>query len=144
MSDQDTNALGIVSKYSGYAAAAGFIPMPLIDMAAVTGLQIKMLSKIAEAYGVPFRKDLVSPIIASLIGGATSTSLGYGIGNGLLKGIPLIGPVLGTVFVPAMAGAVTWAVGKVFVQHFAMGGTLFDFEPEKWRARVREEVASRL
>jgi uncharacterized protein (DUF697 family) len=144
MSDQDARALAIVSEYSRYAAAAGFIPMPLLDMAAVSGIQIAMLSKIADAYEVPFSKDRVSPILASLIGGVTSAGLGHGVAKQFIKGLPVIGPVVGAIWMPAMAGAVTWAVGKVFVQHFAMGGTLFDFEPDKWRSRVREEVTSRL
>lgn len=43
--------------------------------------------------------------------------------------IPVIG--LGGVVVPSaiIFGAVTFAVGKVFVQHFETGGTLLDFDP---------------
>ena len=32
---------------------------------------------------------------------------------------------------PIVMGASTYAVGKVFVQHFEMGGTLLDFDPTK-------------
>ena len=37
------------------------------------------------------------------------------------------------VTVPIFAGASTYAVGKVFHQHFASGGTFLDFDAEKTR-----------
>ena len=100
MSERDANALKAVETYSMYSAAAGLIPVPLIDMAAVTALQIKMLAEVARAYDQKFEADRARPIIASLIGGLASTSLGYGIGNHLLKSVPLIGPVLGAFSMP--------------------------------------------
>ena len=144
MSERDATALKAVETYSLYSAAAGLIPVPLIDLAAVTALQIKMLAEVARAYDQKFEADRARPIIASLIGGLASTSLGYGIGNHLLKGVPLVGPVLGAFSMPITAGAVTWAVGKVFVQHFASGGTLLDFDPEKMRTHYESYKASRL
>ncbi|MCI5165392.1 MAG: GTPase, partial [Candidatus Electrothrix sp. GM3_4] len=41
---------------------------------------------------------------------------------------------------PATAEAVTYAVGKVFHQHFASGGTFLTFDPDK----VREYYAQML
>jgi len=32
---------------------------------------------------------------------------------------------------PIVAGAATYAIGKVFVRHFASGGTFLTFNPEK-------------
>ena len=32
---------------------------------------------------------------------------------------------------PVFSGAATWAIGKVFIQHFASGGTFLDFDPKK-------------
>ena len=58
--------------------------------------------------------------------------------------MPLVGPALGVLSMPAMAAAVTWAVGKVFMQHFASGGTLLDFDPEKTRTHFESYVKSRL
>jgi uncharacterized protein (DUF697 family) len=143
MSERDANALEAVERYSLYSAAAGLIPVPLVDMAAITGLQIKMLAEIAKAYDQSFSADRARPILASLIGGVASTGLGYGGGH-LLKSLPLVGPVLGVLSMPTMAGTVTWAVGKVFMQHFASGGTLLDFDPEKMRSHFDSHVASRV
>ena len=34
---------------------------------------------------------------------------------------------------PVLAGAATYAVGKVFIQHFESGGTFLNFNPESVR-----------
>ena len=47
-----------------------------------------------------------------------------GFVGGLVKMIPFVGMVA----VPAFAGASTYALGKVFEQHFASGGTFLNFD----------------
>ncbi len=32
---------------------------------------------------------------------------------------------------PIYSGAATWAIGKVFIHHFALGGTFLNFDPQK-------------
>ena len=41
---------------------------------------------------------------------------------------------------PAAAGASTYAVGQVFIQHFESGGTFLDFDPDKVKAYFAEQV----
>jgi hypothetical protein len=45
-----------------------------------------------------------------------------------------VGGILGAISFPIFAGASTFAVGKVFIQHFESGGTFLDFKP----AEVKE------
>jgi hypothetical protein len=45
--------------------------------------------------------------------------------------------VSGFIAIPGAAASFTYAVGKVFLQHFAFGGTFLDFDPKK----VREHFA---
>ena len=40
---------------------------------------------------------------------------------------------------PVFAGASTYAIGKVFIQHFESGGTFLDFEPAKVRAYFSQQ-----
>jgi uncharacterized protein (DUF697 family) len=143
MSDKDLAATEVVKKYSVYAAASGLLPMPMVDMAAITAINVKMLSEIGNLYGQKFENDRVRPILASLIGGVAATKLGYGIGASALKSIPLVGSIAGMIAMPAFASAVTYAVGKVFIQHFASGGTFLDFDPDKVRAYFNSTAASR-
>ena len=133
MSDKDVLATEIVKRYSLYAGGAGLIPVPVVDFAAITGVQLKMLAELSKVYGIPFEQDRVRPIVSSLIGGYAATKLGYGAGGSLLKSVPVVGPLLGAVAVPGFAAGLSWAIGKVFIQHFASGGTFLDFDPEKVR-----------
>ena len=61
----------------------------------------------------------------------------------MLKGLPVVGTALGIVAVPAFASGLTWAIGKVFVQHFASGGTFLDFDPDKVRAYFSSSAAKK-
>ena len=142
MSDKDQLATEVVKKYALYTAGAGLIPLPLVDMAAIAGLEVKMLADLGNVYDVPFEADRVRPIVAALIGGYTSTRLGQGVGATLLKGVPVVGTVLGSLAVPAFASGLTWAIGKVFIQHFASGGTFLDFDPGKVRAYFSSSKAT--
>ena len=55
--------------------------------------------------------------------------------------LPFVGYVVGGLSTPLLAGAATYAVGKVFIQHFESGGTLLDFEPAKVREYFRQEFS---
>jgi uncharacterized protein (DUF697 family) len=134
MSDKEKLANEIVKKYSMYSAGSGLVPVPLVDWAIISGVQMKMLHDLGEVYGVPFEADRVRPIVAAALGGYASTKLGYGIGGGLIKAIPFVGQAIGLVSVPLFAYGLTFAVGKVFITHFASGGTFLDFDPAKVRA----------
>ena len=60
-------------------------------------------------------------------------SLAGGFVGPLLRSLPLIGGPLAALALPATTNAVTYAIGKVFIQHFESGGTFLDFDPEKVR-----------
>jgi uncharacterized protein (DUF697 family) len=55
-----------------------------------------------------------------------------------VKLIPIVGQTLGTVTMPIICSASTYATGKVFIQHFDSGGTLLTFDPEKVKAYYAE------
>lgn len=140
---RDAEAFNVVRRYALFAAGAGLLPVPLADMTAIAAIQLMMVAELAKVYKVPFEKDLVRPIVGSLIGGYTSTKLGYRASGVILKTIPAIGPFLGALAVPAFGAGATWAIGRVFIQHFASGGTFLNFEPAQVRtfyARAHEPV----
>ncbi len=90
-----------------------------------------MVHKLAKKYAIPFSRDKAKNIIASLIGSFTPTATAPTLAMSLSKMIPFFGSVVGAVTMPALSGAVTYAIGRVFVQHFASGGTFLTFNPEK-------------
>ena len=141
-SSDETRALkasGIVKNYVLGTAAAGFIPVPLADMTVITLVQLKMLHSLANLYEVKFTKDLGKSLLASLTGGLAATGIGKGTLVSVLKGVPLLGTVAGAAPMPLVAGASSYAVGQIFIQHFESGGTFLDFDPDKVKAYFAEQ-----
>ena len=124
-------AHGIVKRRTLYAAGAGLLPFPVLDTAVVLGIQITMVRSISKLYHVEFKENIVKSIIGSLVG-ALGTA-------GVLKAIPGAGQIIGGITAAATSAAATYALGKVFTQHFDQGGTLLDFDPVKSREFFEKE-----
>ena len=147
--NRDEVASQLVDRFSLWSGAAGLIPVPLVDVVAVGGVQLQMLRRLSEIYGVPFSENMGKSIIASLAGAvipastATTTSMGV---MSLVKGFPGIGTVVGALTMPVFSAGATYVIGKVFIQHFASGGTLLDFNPPDYREFIKaqkEKLTSR-
>jgi uncharacterized protein (DUF697 family) len=117
----------VVTKYVPWSMGVGFVPVPLLVVAGLAGIQIKMLSDISKIYGVEFSENRVKSILASLLGGIVPGALSGGVG-GLIAAIPFVGMWLLPATMPLLSGAATYAVGKVFIQHFESGGTFINFD----------------
>lgn len=124
--DREKQAATIIQRHAMGAIAAGALPMPLVDLAAITGTQMNMARSLAKLYEIPFSQELSKSIIVSLVGGSFSVA-----SASLLKFIPVAGQLIGSLSVPVFAGASTYAIGKVFVQHFESGGTFLTLDPKK-------------
>jgi uncharacterized protein (DUF697 family) len=137
---RDELASQVVDRFSLYSGAAGLIPVPVVDVAAVGGVQLQMLRRLSEIYGVPFSENRGKSIIASLAGAvipaSTATTTAMGVGS-LLKGLPGIGTVIGAISMPVFSAGATYVIGKIFIQHFASGGTLLDFNPPDYREFIK-------
>jgi uncharacterized protein (DUF697 family) len=139
MSEKDFGAMEIVKRHSLYSAGVGIFAIPVVNVAGVAAIQIKMLKELADHYEVPFEQDRVKSILASLVGGVVGTRLGYGMVGTIAK-LPLVGSLLSVASLPLFAGGITYAVGKVFITHFASGGTFLDFDPDKVRSYINQQV----
>jgi uncharacterized protein (DUF697 family) len=133
-------ALAIVKVNAAWAAGAGLIPAPLVDFAAITGVNIKMTHELATYYGLAFRAELAASAIGALVAGASAPWLAYGAVGSLVKMIPGVGTTIGWATGPVVAAAVTYAVGRVFVLHFGSGGTFLDFDPKKFRDHFNQQL----
>ncbi len=141
MSEREDGANAIVKKWSLWSAGAGVVPLPLVDLAAIAGIQLKMLKDLADHYEVPFKENLGKSAIGSLVSSGIGTQLGTGTIRSLIKAIPVVGTVAGLTVMPAVAAASTLATGKVFTQHFASGGTFLNFKPDQVREHYHQELA---
>ena len=140
--ERDEAAAKIVDRFTLWSGGAGLIPIPLADIAAVGGVQIQMLRRLSELYGVPFSDNMGKSVLVSIAGSllpasaATTTAMGV---TSALKLIPGVGTLIAAVTMPAYSAGATYLIGKVFIQHFASGGTLLDFNPPDYREFIKSQ-----
>ncbi len=128
----------MVRRFAIWAGGAALVPVPLIDVAAVGGLQLQMLRKLSEVYEVPFSENIGKSILASFAGAAIPASSGVGIASAL-KFVPGVGTLAGALSMPALSAAATYAIGKAFIEHFRSGGTFLDFEPPDYHEFIKNQ-----
>ncbi len=138
---KQVRAEAIINKYLPWSLGAGLVPIPIADAALIGGIQVKMLSEISQVYGVEFSENAGRSVIASLLGGVGSTAVAAGTLGSVIKGIPGFGAILGATTLPLIAGATTYAIGKVFTQHFESGGTFLTFNSVEAKKVFDEKFA---
>lgn len=136
----DTPSETVIRKHMLWALGAGILPFPVLDLAAITAVEVKMVRDLAKLYGVDFHQERGKAIVGGLLVGVLPHPLSFSALGSLVKAVPIIGPIVGGVAVPIFAAGLTWALGRVFVQHFASGGTLLNFNPDKTREQVHAGI----
>ncbi len=129
-------AMSTVRNYAMGSMAVGLIPLPLVDIAALTSVQLKMLHKLAGLYEIEFSKELVKSLVGALLGGVIPVTAATSLAS-MIKIVPVVGQASGAISMVAMGSAGTYAVGSVFIEHFESGGTFLTFEPEKVKEKFK-------
>lgn len=143
---RDAEAQKIIKNYMWWSMGAGLVPIPLFDLAAVCGIQIKMIVDLSRHYDVPFSENKVKNVVSSLVGSLAADALARGTVGTILVGtvakfLPVAGSLVGMASVPLFSGAVTYGVGRVFATHFAQGGTLLNLDPAQVREYFKQQYA---
>src|SRR6266540_2778161 len=73
----------LVDRFSLWSGAAGLIPVPLVDVITVGGVQVQMVRRLSQIYGVPFSDNLGKSVIASLAGSMIPATSGMGVASAL-------------------------------------------------------------
>lgn len=120
----------IVKNYMLGALGVGIVPLPLVDMVALSGLQLKMLHSLSNLYSVEFSSHIGKTLITSLLGAGIPASFSSNIAS-LIKSVPLYGQLIGVTTRSLFGAASTYAIGKVFIQHFESGSTFLTFDPQQ-------------
>jgi uncharacterized protein (DUF697 family) len=121
-----SQAQAIVERHATYSAAGGLVPLPIINVASVTAIILRMVKRLSNLYGVPFERDRARAIVVGLAGGAMPTGLAAVTTSTLhylVPGSAFIGLAVSSV----TAVACTRSIGRIFVEHFESGETLRDF-----------------
>jgi len=133
-------SLSILKSYTAYTSGAGIIPFPGADIATVSVLQYRLVSKIAEQYGIEVEKERLKQIIGTLLATVVTASIAYGPVSQFLALTSGLGWVMKSAVSISISGATTYALGNLFIRHFESGGTLLDFDVKEQSKAYKKMV----
>lgn len=133
-SNRGESASSIIRNHMIWSMGAGFIPVPIADLFAVSAIQLDMIRQLCKVYDIDFKQTEGKAMITALTGSGLAR-----LGARAVKFIPGVGSILGGVTMAALSGASTYALGEVFKKHFETGGTFLDFDPERLRKYYNEK-----
>jgi uncharacterized protein (DUF697 family) len=126
-------ANSIIKNHMMWSMGAGFIPVPIADVFAVSAIQLDMIRQMCNLYEVNYKQTEGKAVISSLTGSVIAR-----VGARAVKFIPGVGTVIGGVTLAVLSGASTYALGEVFKKHFETGGTFLDFDPSRLKKMYDE------
>lgn len=133
-SNRSDHADSIIKNHMVWSMGAGFIPVPIADLFAVSAIQLDMIRQMCKLYDVDFKQTEGKALITALTGSGLAR-----LGARAVKFIPGVGSILGGVTMAALSGASTYALGEVFKKHFETGGTFLDFDPQRLKNFYNEK-----
>jgi len=136
--DRHEQGSKLVDRFAIWSGVAGLIPLPVVDVLCVGGLQVQMLRRLSQIYGVEFSQNRGKALIAALAGTMIPATSGIGAASAM-KAIPIVNVLAAGFVMPVLSAGATFAIGKAFIQHFESGGTLLDFNPPDYREFVKAQ-----
>jgi uncharacterized protein (DUF697 family) len=121
-----SRANAIVERYANFSALGGVIPLPLINVASVTVIILRMVKLLCKLYGVPHQDGRARALIVGLAGGAVPTTASVVTASTLIYFVPGAN-LLGLAVSSVTASVCTRGIGRRFVEHFEAGATLTNF-----------------
>lgn len=133
--ERSKHAETVIRSHVVWSMGMAVIPLPLADVFAVGAAQLDMIRQLCKVYNTEFSETAGKAIATSL-----SSSILARLGAAsLVKIIPGLGTVVGAVSGSILAGASTYALGEVFKTHFDTGGTILDFDTERFKRYYQEK-----
>ena len=139
--DRHSEAAKIVSSAVAWSAATGFVPVPVLDIAALATVQTRMLMDLSALYDQEFSKESARAVVSVLLGALMPATL-TGVLGSAIKLTPVVGTVVGIASMAVLGSAATYAIAKVFVRHFEGGGTIASFSVENVKEALKSEFDS--
>jgi uncharacterized protein (DUF697 family) len=128
-------AEGIIRNHVIAGSTLAMAPLPLLDGILLFNLQLNLMGRLADHYGVAFNR-FYAGVAASMLS-ASLPVLATGACVSSLKLCPGFGSLGAGATLSSLAGVVSYATGKVLLEHFEAGGTLEDLSTRAFRARFR-------
>lgn len=117
MSEMRAQANRIIHQHILWSIGAGLVPVPILDIAAVSAIQLDMLKQLSSLYGVSYSESEGKVWLSALSGSILAR-----VAANAVKLIPGVGSIIGGLSMSALSGASTYALGQVAVSHFEGAG----------------------
>ncbi len=143
MSRTRVAAVKIVTRWSRWSVAASVIPAPFVDMAAISGVQVKMIFALCKHYEVDFEHKTAIAIASGVTGGAAVQTIASVLAKQILRTMPGVGTFFMFAIEPVISYATTYALGLAFISHFEADGRLHDFNPATINQYLAEQINKR-
>ncbi|MEC4720706.1 DUF697 domain-containing protein [Noviherbaspirillum sp. CPCC 100848] len=137
--ERHNEALHTIKNHTITAMGVGILPVPGLDLLALTGVQLNLLRKLGALYGYKLSDETGKKLLGALLSGYLPLAITAPVAS-VLKFIPGVGIAAGVLAQSTLAGATTYAVGKLFLQHFESGGNFLDFKPAEMGSKLRQQV----
>lgn len=119
----EEEAQTIIRNHAFFAAGTGLIPLPGLDIAATTFVQLEMIRKLSDLYRVPYDVLDVKTILTSLSTSGLSRLIAYGV-NTYTTLFSELGSFSDNLTNGLVSGAATYGTGEIINIHFQKGGTI--------------------
>ncbi|MCJ8509924.1 DUF697 domain-containing protein [Rhizobium lemnae] len=134
-------ANAIIKDHMMACMAISVVPVPLLDVAGMAGVQIRMIKKLSDLYDKSFSEKTARNIVSGLAGGVIGVGTGAIAAVSLSKLIPGVGTLLGIATMPVVAAGTTYAIGQVFLKHYETDGDMYDLSVEAARDYYKSQLA---
>lgn len=125
----------IIREHIIWSVGAGLVPVPLLDIAAVSAIQLDMLKQLATHYKVRYTESEGKVFLSAMTGSILAK-----LAANAIKFIPGIGSVIGGISMSVLSGASTYALGQVAVGHFENNGTFSGIDFDKAKKAFEEHL----
>ncbi len=134
-----------VQEHASYGAATALIPGAFISSVAVSGVQLKMLAKLSQIYGVPFSQNPASAALAAGSGGLLNWFLSSNPVTRVARdfftaAVPWIAIPVRLFAEPAIIGGYSYLLGHAFIRHYENGGVYHNFDWAHFRAELLRKI----
>lgn len=137
--ERHSDALNLIKNHAITASGVGIVPIPGLDLIALSAVQLNLLRNLSELYGFTLTDELGKKLLTAVLGSYLPLTIATPVAS-VLKCVPGIGTAAGVVAQSTLAGATTYAIGKLFLEHFETGGTVLDVNPAQMAKNLKKAV----
>ena len=116
-----SRALKSIHKYVVMSTGMGFVPAPLVSQIAISGILVSMVTELCHEFDAKVSNHMIKAALASILGGAHTGWIAHYSTKRIYRFVPSIGYAANIVARPIAAGAITYAIGRLFLRHLESG-----------------------